>query len=89
DGGLETIGSKLPSVITTDLRLNEPRFATLPNIMKARKKPLVKFTPQDLNVDITPRLETISVMDPPTRKGGGKVDSVDDLISKLKSAGAL
>ncbi|CAG8801166.1 2506_t:CDS:2, partial [Gigaspora rosea] len=89
DGGLETIGSKLPSVITTDLRLNEPRFATLPNIMKARKKPLTKFTPQDLNVDITPRLETISVTDPPTRKGGGKVDSVDDLISKLKSAGAL
>ncbi|CAG8559454.1 5288_t:CDS:2 [Racocetra fulgida] len=72
DGGLETISSKLPSVITTDLRLNEPRFATLPNIMKARKKPLAKFTPQDLNVDITSRLETISVTDPPTRKGGGK-----------------
>ncbi|CAG8456195.1 841_t:CDS:2 [Funneliformis caledonium] len=89
DGGLETISSKLPAIVTSDLRLNEPRFVTLPNIMKAKKKPLEKFTPEQLKVDVTPRLENISVTDPPVRKGGTKVDSVDDLISKLKSAGAL
>ncbi|CAB4387936.1 electron-transfer-flavo protein [Rhizophagus irregularis] len=89
DGGLETISSKLPAVVTTDLRLNEPRFATLPNIMKAKKKPLVKFTPDQLSVDITPRLETISVVEPPARQGGSKVGTVDELISKLKEAGAL
>ncbi|RHZ69834.1 hypothetical protein Glove_277g50 [Diversispora epigaea] len=89
DGGLETIRSKLPAIVTTDLRLNEPKFVTLPNIMKARKKPLTKFSLQDFDIDVTPRLETISVTEPTTRKSGTKVDSVDDLISKLKSAGAL
>lgn len=69
--------------------LNEPRFATLPNIMKAKKKPLIQFTPEQLSVDISPRLETISVTDPPVRQGGGKVGSVDDLISKLKESGIL
>ncbi|RIA88233.1 electron-transfer-flavo protein, beta polypeptide [Glomus cerebriforme] len=87
DGGLETISCKLPAIVTTDLRLNEPRFATLPNIMKAKKKPLVKYTPDQLNVDITPRLEIISVTEPPVRKGGTKVESVEELISKLKQAG--
>ncbi|CAG8496016.1 6660_t:CDS:2 [Acaulospora colombiana] len=89
DGGSETISSKLPALVTTDLRLNEPRFTTLPNIMKAKKKLLTKFTLQDLNVDISPRSEILSVTEPPVRQGGTKVDSVDDLISKLKSAGAL
>ncbi|CAJ0637755.1 23793_t:CDS:2 [Entrophospora sp. SA101] len=89
DGGLEVVASKLPAVITTDLRLNEPRFATLPNIMKAKKKQLIQFTLEQLNVDISPRLETISVADPPVRQGGTKVGSVDDLISKLKESGIL
>ncbi|CAG8435461.1 5738_t:CDS:2 [Diversispora eburnea] len=89
DGGLETIRSKLPAIVTTDLRLNEPKFVTLPNIMKARKKPLTKFSLQDFNIDVTPRLEIISVTEPSTRQSGTRVDSVDDLISKLKSAGAL
>ncbi|CAG8511430.1 377_t:CDS:2 [Paraglomus occultum] len=89
DGGLETLSSKLPAVITADLRLNEPRFATLPNIMKAKKKSLVTYTPQDLGVDITPRLEVLSVTEPPPRQGGGTVESVDELISKLKEVGAL
>ncbi|CAG8524416.1 2901_t:CDS:2, partial [Acaulospora morrowiae] len=89
DGGSEVISSKLPALVTTDLRLNEPRFTTLPNIMKAKKKPLTKYTLKDLNVDVNPRLEVLSVTEPPVRKGGTTVDSVDDLISKLKSTGAL
>ncbi|CAG8535532.1 5169_t:CDS:2 [Ambispora leptoticha] len=89
DGGLETISTKLPLVVTADLRLNEPRFATLPNIMKAKKKPLQVLTPEELNVDISPRLETLSVTDPPVRVGGTKVASVDELIAKLKEVGAL
>ncbi|GAB5586321.1 Putative electron transfer flavoprotein subunit [Umbelopsis nana] len=85
DGGLETITSKLPAIITTDLRLNEPRYASLPNIMKAKKKPLTKQTPDQLKVDISPRLETIKVEEPPKRQGGKKVESVDELIDKLKN----
>ncbi|CAH1760210.1 9395_t:CDS:2 [Entrophospora sp. SA101] len=89
DDSNQTGQIKLPAVITTDLRLNEPRFATLPNIMKAKKKQLIQFTLEQLNVDISPRLETISVADPPVRQGGTKVGSVDDLISKLKESGIL
>ncbi|KXS13628.1 electron transfer flavo protein, beta subunit [Gonapodya prolifera JEL478] len=85
DGGLETVRAKVPAVLTTDLRLNTPRFATLPNIMKAKKKPLAKLTPKDLGVDITPRLEILEVAEPPKRSGGRKVESVDDLIDKLKN----
>lgn len=89
DGGLETIKVKLPAVITTDLRLNEPRYATLPNIMKAKKKPLAKMTAEDLGVDLTPRHEVLSVDDPPVRKAGTKVESVEDLVKKLKESGCL
>jgi len=87
DGGLETLKLGLPAVVTTDLRLNEPRYASLPNIMKAKKKPINKFKPSDLGVDIAPRLETIKVTEPPKRQGGGKVESVDELFGKLKEAG--
>ncbi|KZF22811.1 electron transfer flavo protein beta-subunit [Xylona heveae TC161] len=89
DGGVETLSAKLPMIITTDLRLNEPRFASLPNIMKAKKKKLDKMTLQDLGVDATRRLKTVKVTEPAPRKGGGKVDSVDGLIGKLKELGAL
>ncbi|TPX67700.1 hypothetical protein SpCBS45565_g03578 [Spizellomyces sp. 'palustris'] len=85
DGGLETIASKLPAVVTTDLRLNEPRYATLPNIMKAKKKKVEKLTPKDLGVDVTPTIETVKVIEPPKRAGGIKVESVDELLSKLKN----
>ncbi|TPX61851.1 hypothetical protein PhCBS80983_g00882 [Powellomyces hirtus] len=85
DGGLETVSTKLPTIITTDLRLNEPRYATLPNIMKAKKKKVDKFTPKDLNVDITPSIETIKIEEPAKRSGGKKVESVDELIDKLKN----
>jgi electron transfer flavoprotein beta subunit len=85
DGGLETIEIQLPAIITTDLRLNEPRYAALPNIMKAKQKPLAIMKPDELGVDIAPRLKVISVDEPAKRQGGGKVASVDDLISKLKS----
>jgi len=87
DGGLEELRCRLPLVITTDLRLNEPRYASLPNIMKAKKKPLEKLSAQDLGVDLTPWLETLKVAEPPTRIGGGKVASVDELIAKLSEAG--
>ncbi|RUP51725.1 hypothetical protein BC936DRAFT_146304 [Jimgerdemannia flammicorona] len=90
DGGLETVSAKLPAIITTDLRLNEPRYASLPNIMKAKKKPLDKQTPETLNVDVTPRLQTVRVEEPPKRQGGKKVDSVDELVDKLRNeAGVL
>jgi len=89
DGGTERIKIKLPAVITTDLRLNEPRYATLPNIMKAKKKPLAKKTPADLGVDLKPRQEVLSVEEPPTRKAGQKVETVEELVQKLKSAGAF
>ena len=85
DGGLEALELKLPAVITTDLRLNEPRYATLPNIMKAKKKPLETVTPEALGVDVTPRLATLRVVEPPKRKGGGKVADVDELVSKLRN----
>jgi electron transfer flavoprotein beta subunit len=85
DGGLETLEMKLPAVITTDLRLNEPRYATLPNIMKAKKKPLEVIKPDALGVDVTPRLATLKVVEPPRRKGGGKVADVKELVSKLRN----
>src|ERR1700719_4165253 len=85
DGGLETIDLKLPAVITTDLRLNEPRYASLPNIMKAKKKPIDVLTPEALGVDITPRLVTLKVDEPPKRQGGRKVASVAELVDKLRN----
>uniref|UniRef100_V5I8N0 Electron transfer flavoprotein subunit beta n=1 Tax=Anoplophora glabripennis TaxID=217634 RepID=V5I8N0_ANOGL len=87
DGGLETIKCKLPAVISADLRLNEPRYATLPNIMKAKKKPIKKVTPKDLGVDVTPRIQVLSVEDPPTRQAGVILPDVDALITKLKEGG--
>ncbi len=84
DGGLETIEMKLPAIITTDLRLNEPRYATLPNIMKAKKKPLDVTTPATLGVDVAPRLTTLKVVEPGKRKGGGKVADVKELVAKLR-----
>jgi len=87
DGGLEVIKSKLPAVLSADLRLNEPRYATLPNIMKAKKKPIQKLTPKDLGVDITPRIQVVSVEEPPTRQAGQIVPDVDTLIAKLKEKG--
>ncbi|KAL2786595.1 hypothetical protein BJX66DRAFT_328481 [Aspergillus keveii] len=89
DGGVETLRAKLPMVITTDLRLNEPRYASLPNIMKAKKKPLEKKTLADFGVEDKKRLKTLKVTEPPARQGGGKVEDVDGLISKLKELGAL
>ena len=85
DGGLETLKLKLPAVVTTDLRLNEPRYASLPNIMKAKKKPIDALKPDDLGVDVTPRLVTLQVDEPPPRKGGGKVKTVAELVDKLKN----
>jgi len=85
DGGLETLESKLPAVVTVDLRLNEPRYASLPNIMKAKKKPLTKTTASEFGIDIAPRLETIEVTEPPKRQVGGKVESVDELLDKLRN----
>jgi electron transfer flavoprotein beta subunit len=85
DGGLETIEVKMPAVVTTDLRLNTPRYATLPNIMKAKKKPLEIVKPADLGVDVAPRLKTLKVAEPGKRKAGVMVKDVDELISKLKS----
>jgi len=85
DGGLETISCSVPAVISADLRLNEPRFATLPNIMKARKKKVVSKSPEDLGVDITPRFDVLSVTEPPKRAAGITVESVDDLINKLQT----
>ena len=85
DGGLQTVSLNLPAVVTTDLRLNEPRYASLPNIMKAKKKPLDTLTPEELNVDPTPRIETLKVSPPPERAAGVVVESVDELIDKLKN----
>jgi len=89
DGGLETIKVTLPAVLTTDLRLNEPRYATLPNIMKAKKKPLEKKTAADLGVDLALRREILSVEEPATRQAGQKVETVQDLVDKLKKIGAI
>ncbi|MFC3126956.1 electron transfer flavoprotein subunit beta/FixA family protein [Pseudoroseomonas globiformis] len=85
DGGLETVNLKLPAIVTADLRLNEPRYASLPNIMKARKKPIETLKPADLGVDVTPRLTTLKVEEPPKRQAGVKVGSVAELVSKLKT----
>ncbi|MFT4103495.1 MAG: electron transfer flavoprotein subunit beta/FixA family protein [Burkholderiaceae bacterium] len=85
DGGLETLSLSLPAVITTDLRLNEPRYVTLPNIMKAKKKPLETIKPADLGVDVAPRLKTLKVSEPPGRKAGIKVADVKTLVEKLKN----
>ena len=85
DGGLETLQLSLPAVITADLRLNEPRYVTLPNIMKAKKKPLDKLSPQELGVDVAPRLKTLKVAEPPQRSAGVKVADVAELVNKLKN----
>ncbi len=85
DGGLQTVSLNLPAVITTDLRLNEPRYASLPNIMKAKKKPLDVLTPDELGVDLTPTVEVLSVEPPAERAAGIKVESVDELVDKLKN----
>ncbi|ACI51749.1 Sigma 54 interacting domain protein [Gluconacetobacter diazotrophicus PA1 5] len=85
DGGLETVSLALPAIVTADLRLNEPRYASLPNIMKARKKPLETLAPADLGVDVTPRLTIVSVAEPPARKAGVKVASAEDLVARLRN----
>jgi len=87
DGGLETVSLKLPAIITTDLRLNEPRYASLPNIMKAKSKPLTQKTPADYGVDVSPRLKTLKVTEPPVRSAGIKVADTDALVAKLKEMG--
>ncbi len=87
DGGLETVDLKLPAIVTTDLRLNEPRYATLPNIMKAKSKPVAKKTVADYGIDATPRLKTLKVVEPAKRSAGIKVGSVDELVEKLKGLG--
>ena len=84
DGGLETVALTLPAIVTTDLRLNEPRYASLPNIMKARKKPIENVKPEDLGVDPAPRLQVVKVAEPPRRQAGKKVGSVAELVQKLK-----
>ena len=89
DGGLQVIEVKLPAIVTTDLRLNEPRYASLPNIMKAKKKPLDVKTAADLGVDVTPRLEIVSTTEPAARQAGVIVESVEELVGKLKDAGAI
>jgi electron transfer flavoprotein beta subunit len=89
DGGLQTVRLKLPAIVTTDLRLNEPRYSSLPNIMKAKKKPIADKTPADYGVDIAPRIEVLKTTEPPVRKAGAKVGSVAELVGKLKEAGVL
>ena len=85
DGGLQTVKLKLPAIVTTDLRLNEPRYASLPNIMKAKKKPIDEKSPGDYGVDVTPRVKVLKVTEPPKRQGGGKVKTVQELVDKLKN----
>ncbi len=85
DGGLETVALNMPAVVTTDLRLNEPRYASLPNIMTAKKKQIDQLTPDELGVDATPRLVTLRVDEPPPRQGGGKVADIAELVDKLKN----
>jgi electron transfer flavoprotein beta subunit len=89
DGGFQTVKLKMPAIVTTDLRLNEPRYASLPNIMKAKKKPIDEKSPADYSVDIKPRLEVIKTAEPPVRKSGVKVKDVAELVEKLKTAGAI
>lgn len=85
DGGLQTVKVNMPAIVTVDLRLNEPRYASLPNIMKAKKKPIDAKTPEDYGVDLTPRLKVLKVTDPPQREAGVKVESVAELVDKLKN----
>jgi len=85
DGGLQTVSLKMPAIVTTDLRLNEPRYASLPNIMKAKKKPIDEKTPADFGVDVAPRLNVLKTSEPPARKAGVKVADVAELVSKLKN----
>ncbi len=85
DGGLQTVEIKLPAIVTTDLRLNEPRYASLPNIMKAKKKPIDEKTPADYGVDVTPRLKVLKVTEPAKRQAGVKVKTVGELLDKLKN----
>ena len=85
DGGLEKLELVPPAVVTVDLRLNEPRYASLPNIMKAKKKPLDTLSPSDLDVDVTPRTEVVSVVEPPAREAGVRVGSAEELVEKLKN----
>ena len=85
DGGLQTIKLNMPAIITTDLRLNEPRYASLPNIMKAKKKPIDQKTPDDYGIDISPRLKTLKVIEPPKRQAGIKVENISELVEKLKN----
>jgi electron transfer flavoprotein beta subunit len=89
DGGLQTLKLNLPAIVTTDLRLNEPRYASLPNIMKAKKKPIEEKTPADYGVDVKARLQVLKVTEPPVRQAGIKVESVEQLVSKLKEAGVI
>jgi electron transfer flavoprotein beta subunit len=89
DGGLQTVKLKMPAVVTTDLRLNEPRYASLPNIMKAKKKPIDEKSPATYGVDVKPRLEVVSTVEPPRRKAGVKVSSVADLVGKLKNEAGI
>jgi electron transfer flavoprotein beta subunit len=89
DGGLQTVKLKGPAIVTTDLRLNEPRYASLPNIMKAKKKPIDEKTPADYGVDVAPRLEVVKTVEPPGRTAGVKVGSVAELVGKLKEAGVI
>src|SRR5690242_7747773 len=89
DGGLQTIKLNGPAIVTTDLRLNEPRYASLPNIMKAKKKPIDEKTAADYSVDVKPRLQVVKTAEPPVRKAGVKVKSVTELVEKLKEAGAI
>jgi electron transfer flavoprotein beta subunit len=89
DGGLQTVKLDMPAIVTTDLRLNEPRYASLPNIMKAKKKPIDEKAPGDYGVDVAPRLEVVKTVEPPGRKAGVKVASVGELVGKLKEAGVL
>ena len=89
DGGLETLKLKLPAIVTTDLRLNEPRYASLPNIMKAKSKPMASKTPADYGVDTAPRLQTLKVTEPSKRQAGIKVASVDELIDRLRTTGVV
>jgi electron transfer flavoprotein beta subunit len=85
DGGLQTVALKMPAIVTTDLRLNEPRYASLPNIMKAKKKPIADKSPADYGVDVAPRLKVLKTVEPPGRKAGVKVASVQELVAKLKN----
>ena len=89
DGGLQTVALKLPAVVTTDLRLNQPRYASLPNIMKAKKKPIAEKSPAELGVDVTPRLKVLKISEPAKRTAGVKVKTVAELVDKLQEAGVL